>query len=145
MLSAFSEARVDYLLVGAYAMATHGYVRATGDIDLWVRPDADNAARVLDALTRFGAPTAGLTAADFEAPAVVFQIGVPPRRIDVLTTIDGVGFEDAWASRREVVVDGLTVPVIGRDLLIRNKLATGRARDARDAEALRDADDDAGG
>lgn len=137
MLRAFSEAGVDYLLVGAYALATHGYVRATGDIDLWVRPDAVNAARVLDALGRFGAPTAALRPGDFERPDVVLQIGVAPRRIDVLTSIDGVEFGDAWDARREVEVDGLQVPVIGREHLIRNKEATGRPRDRSDVDALR--------
>ncbi|MEM1116677.1 MAG: hypothetical protein AAF594_10370 [Bacteroidota bacterium] len=142
MLSAFSEAGVEYLLVGAYALAAHGYVRATGDLDLWVRPEADNAARVLDALGRFGAPTSGLAAEDFREPEVVLQIGVPPRRIDVLTSIDGVTFDEAWPKRREVEVEGLRVPVIGRDHLIQNKAATGRPRDLSDIEGLRAASDE---
>ncbi|MFN3597079.1 MAG: hypothetical protein ACK41D_07390 [Rubricoccaceae bacterium] len=138
MLSAFTEEGVEYLLVGAYALATHGYVRATGDMDLWVRPEPGNARRVLQALRRFGAPTAGLSERDFEAPDVVLQVGVPPRRIDVLTGVDGVTFEEAWPERVEVeVAPGLRVPVIGRAELIRNKEATGRPRDRADVEALR--------
>lgn len=140
MLSAFAEAGVEYLLVGAYAMASHGYVRATGDMDLWVRPEPLNARRVLDALHRFGAPTADLSERDFEHPDVVLQIGVPPRRIDVLTSIDGVEFGEAWADRREVEVEGLFVPVISKGHLIRNKEATGRPRDQADVAGLRGTD-----
>lgn len=141
MLSAFDEAAVEFLLVGAYAMAAHGYVRATGDMGLWVRPEPANARRVLDALRCFGAPTSGLSERDFEQPDVVLQLGVPPRRIDVLTGIDGVAFEEAWAARREVEVEGLRVPVIGKEHLIRNKEATGRPRDRSDVAALRGTDE----
>ena len=141
MLSAFAAERVEYLVVGAYAMASHGYVRATGDLDLWVRPERDNAARVLRALSAFGAPTAGLSEVDFEDADAVLQIGVAPRRIDVLTSIDGVTFGEAWEARREVEIDGVHVPVIGRVHLIRNKEATGRPKDRLDVERLRDAAD----
>jgi hypothetical protein len=136
MLSALSGEVAEYLLVGAYALAVHGVPRATGDIDLWVRPDPDNARRVLAALRRFGAPHAELTERELVTPGTVFQIGVAPRRIDILTSIDGVDFDEAWTMRRVVEIEGLPVPVISRTHLIRNKKATGRPQDAADAARL---------
>jgi hypothetical protein len=136
MLSALSAEGVEYLLVGAYAMAVHGVPRATGDIDIWVRPTEANAERAFRALARYGAPMADLTVTDLSKPGTVFQIGVAPNRIDVLTAIDGVGFDEAWS--RRVTSDEVVpaVPVIGRDDLIRNKRATGRSRDLADADRL---------
>ena len=139
MLSAFCDAGVEFVVVGAYALAAHGYVRATGDLDLWVGATPENAARVLLALQRFGAPTQGLTVADLATPDVVVQIGVAPRRIDVLTGIDGVDFGEAWTVRMTVDVDGLRVPVLCREHLVQNKRATGRPRDLADLDALGDA------
>lgn len=136
MLSAFAEAGVRYLLIGAYALAAHGHVRATGDIDLWVDNGRDNAERVMGALTEFGAPLHGLEIGDLESPDLVFQVGVVPRRIDILTGIDGVSFEEAWPERYEVQVSDLVVPVISRRHLSRNKRATGRLKDAADAAWL---------
>ncbi len=136
MLSVFAEAGVKYLLVGAYALAAHGHVRATGDIDLWVDRSRENAERVMGALTEFGAPLYGLEIADLESPYLVLQVGVAPRRIDVLTGIDGVSFEEAWPERHEVRVSDLVVPVISRRHLSRNKRATGRLKDAADAAWL---------
>jgi hypothetical protein len=136
ILFAFSEAGVKYLLVGAYAMAAHGQVRATGDIDLWVESSRENAAKVMEALENFGAPLHEILQEDFEKADLVFQIGVAPRRIDILTSIDAVEFSEAWVGREEVRVSGLDVPVIGRPELIRNKLATGRTKDLADAEWL---------
>ncbi|MBA4115778.1 MAG: hypothetical protein H0X71_04935 [Rubrobacter sp.] len=133
MLSAFAEENVSYLLVGAYALAAHGHVRATGDIDLWVERSRDNASRVIAALARFGAPMHQIEARDFETPDTVFQIGLAPRRIDILTTIDAVDFEAAWSEREEVEAAGLRVPVISRRHLLRNKRATGRPKDRADA------------
>lgn len=143
ILSVFSEEDVEYLLVGAYALAAHGQVRATGDIDLWVRGTANNAARIMKALARFGAPLHQIEARDFETPGTVFQIGVAPRRVDILTSIDAVEFEEAWPSREEVEVAGLKVPVIGRRHLLQNKRATGRPKDLADAAWL--ARDEEGG
>lgn len=140
MLSALSAEDVEYLVVGAYALAVHGLPRATGDIDVWIRPTPKNAERTLRALNRFGAPLHDLTCSDLTYEGTVFQIGVAPRRIDLLTAIDAVSFEDAWAERVQVTVDGLTVPVIGRGALLRNKKATGRARDLADAEQLEQID-----
>ena len=136
MLSALSEAAADYLVVGAYALAAHGLPRATGDLDLWVRPTKENASRVWNALVAFGAPTSKLSVADFSTPDIVYQIGVAPRRIDILTSISGVEFALAWQNRNSVELDGLTVPVIGRDDLLTNKRASGRRQDLADAETL---------
>lgn len=136
MLSALSAEGVEYLLIGAYAMAVHGVPRATGDIDVWVRPSPDNADRVMRALARFGAPLGALRTADLTAEGTVFQIGVAPNRVDVLTAIDGVTFDEAWSRRETRTIGELTLPVIGRDDLIRNKRATGRARDRADADRL---------
>jgi hypothetical protein len=136
MLSAFSEAGVEYLLVGAYAMAAHGCPRATGDIDLWVRPDEDNAGRVWAALEQFGAPLSKVSISDFFTVDVVYQLGAPPQRIDILTSISGVEFAEAWPERFSVQIDGLTIPVIGIRHLHANKLASGRAKDQLDAQIL---------
>jgi len=136
MLSALCAEHAEFLLVGAFALAVHGEPRATGDMDLWVRPTRENAQRVLAALRRFGAPMERIAATDLEQPEIVLQLGVRPNRIDILTGVDGVSFEEAWAGRLESDVEGLRIPVIGRAELIRNKRATGRTRDLGDAEAL---------
>ena len=136
MLSAFGEAGVEYLVVGAHALAVHARPRATGDLDLWVRPSPENAARVLIALRRFGAPLADIEPTDFQLPDRVVQLGVVPNRIDLLTGITGVSFEQAWPRRLEVPLAGLIVPILGREDLITNKRATGRSQDRADLEAL---------
>ena len=136
MLSALSEARADFLLVGAYALAVHGFPRATGDLDIWVRADSDNARKVLYSLAVFGAPLDDLTVDDLSKPGIVFQIGVEPSRIDILTAISGVEFGHAWERRVLVDVDGVCINVIGRDDLVVNKRASGRPKDIADAEAL---------
>jgi hypothetical protein len=138
MLEALFAARVEFVVVGAHAMAAHGYPRATGDIDLLVRPSPENAAKVLRALRHFGAPidAHGVTQADFEQPGNVYQIGLPPRRIDLLTAISGVTFDEAWASHIDTEIGGRSVAVIGRDALLRNKRATGRDKDLLDVSWL---------
>jgi hypothetical protein len=136
MLSALSAEQAEYLLVGAYAVAVHGLPRATGDLDVWIRSSEDNARRVWRALARFGAPLSGLREADLQTPGVVVQIGVAPRRIDLLTAIDAVTFDDAWPERTEVDIGSLTVPVIGRRHLIVNKKAVGRPQDLADVARL---------
>lgn len=138
MLSALADAKADHLVVGAYAMAAHGCPRATGDIDLWLRPTRENAAKVWKALHKFGAPTSKLGQEDFCRPDMVFQIGLPPQRIDLLTGIDGITYEEAWPNRLIVEIDGLRVPVISRNDLIRNKKATGRDKDLHDLKLLAD-------
>ena len=137
MLSAFTDAGVEYLVIGAYALAAHGHPRATGDLDLWVRPTPDNAEQVMTALSAFGAPLMEMSREDFETPDTVFQIGVSPRRIDILTTIEGVRFDDAWPERVEIEVEDVPVSVIGREHFIQNKEALGRPQDRADVERLR--------
>ena len=137
MLAALSAAGAEFLLVGAYAMAAHGFPRATGDIDIWVRPTRENAARVLHALQSFGAPLRGLSEEDLVRKDTVFQIGVAPSRIDILSGITGIEFDSAWPGRLSVSIDGQSVPVIGLADLMRNKEATGRAKDQADLVWLR--------
>jgi hypothetical protein len=136
ILSEFLAADVEFVLVGAYALAVHGLPRATGDIDLWVRTSPDNARRVLSALAHFGAPLGDITDQDFTAQGRVVQIGVAPFRIDLLTSIDGVTFEEAWRDHVKVDVEGINVPVISRDHLLVNKRATGRMKDRADVRRL---------
>jgi hypothetical protein len=136
MLVALSAKGAEFLIVGAYALAAHGYPRATGDLDIWVRPTKDNADRVWGALTAFGAPLHELTRDDLQTPGIVFQIGVVPCRIDLLTTISGVSFEEAWNRRVLLEVAGTTAPFLSLDDLLRNKRATGRTKDLADAEEL---------
>jgi hypothetical protein len=136
LLSAFNDQSVDYLVVGAHALAVHGHVRATKDLDVWVRPEQENAVRVLEGLAAFGAPLHGLTAADLTNAGLIYQIGVPPVRIDVLTSIDGVDFGEAWTKRTIARLDDLRVPVLSREHLIQNKRASGRLQDLADVERL---------
>ena len=138
MLAALSAAGVEFLVVGAYAMAAHGLPRATGDIDIWVRPTRPNAERVMQALKAFGAPRFDLTIEDLLRADTVFQIGIAPSRIDILTGITGVPFDDAWPNRLTVSIDQHPVPVIGLADLMRNKAATGRPKDHADLLWLRD-------
>lgn len=136
MLSALSDERVEFMLVGAYALAVHGYPRATGDMDIWIRASQQNARRVFRALKRFRAPLSDLTVEDLATPDIVFQIGAAPRRIDILTSIDGVEFDDAWSNRKEIEVEGQKFGVIGRSDLLRNKKALGRPKDLADVAWL---------
>ena len=138
ILSAFSDAEVEYLLVGAYALSAHGLVRATGDIDLWVRPTEQNAQKTYNALTAFGAPAGEFSVADFHTPDQVIQIGVAPVRIDILTSISGVEFDDAWGGRDTVRLDDLEIPVLSRAHLIQNKRASARPQDLVDLAWLED-------
>ena len=136
MLAGLSAAGAEYLVVGAHAMAAHGRPRATGDLDIWIRRSPENARRVWNALARFGAPLAELSGEDLQAPDLIFQIGVVPCRIDVITAIDGVEFDAAWPARLEVRVGEIVVPVIGRAHLLQNKRAAGRPKDLADVTWL---------
>jgi hypothetical protein len=138
ILSAFIAEKVEFLVVGGYAMAFHGYVRATGDIDLWIRVSEENGNRVWRALERFGAPLFDLNMEDLQTPGMVFQIGIVPNRIDIITQINGVEFEDAWKEHRTVEIENLQVPVIGKAQLLINKKSTGRIKDRNDALWLQD-------
>lgn len=135
MLQCLSEGKVEYLLVGGYAMAAHGYPRATKDIDLWVAATPENASRVYSALGRFGAPIEQIQERDFAELGVVFQIGVPPRRIDIITAIDGVDFAECYCRAITVQWD-VEVLVISKDDLIANKRASARPQDLVDANTL---------
>jgi hypothetical protein len=136
LLAEFNAHNVEYLIVGAHALAAHGYVRATEDLDVWVRPTPQNAKRVLQALQTFGAPLQDLTENDLSHPGVVFQIGVAPIRIDVLTAIDGVEFAEAWSDRYPTKFADQPVNILSRTLLIKNKRAAGRMQDLADLEKL---------
>ena len=136
ILSILSGKKVKFLLVGAYAMAVHGYPRSTMDIDLLVMPNAENALLVLQALVDFGAPTGDLSAEDLQKEGLIFQIGVAPCRIDILTSIDGIKFEDAFARSEIVEIEGIPIHVLSIPDLIKNKRATGRIKDLADAEML---------
>lgn len=127
---------VDYLIVGAHAMAAYGYVRATKDLDVWVRPDPQNAEKVLTSLSAFGAPLGDLTLEDLTRAGTVFQIGMPPLRVDLITAIDGVNFAEAWPDRFSTGFGGVPVFVISRHHLITNKKAAARLQDLADVERL---------
>jgi hypothetical protein len=128
---------VDYLVVGAFAVAWYGYPRFTADLDILVRPDSRNAQRMLEALRQFGFGALGIEAGDLTTVGQIIQLGVKPNRIDLLTSISGVTFEDAWKDRVAGSLDGVPATFIGRNTLIRNKESTGRAKDLGDAEELR--------
>lgn len=138
MLNALNDSGAEYLVVGAYALATYGPARATGDMDIWVRPTPENADRVWAALEAFGAPRRNLTRQDLHTPDNVFQIGVAPNRIDILTSISGVEFDEAWKHRKKTRLNGISVLVIGREQLLQNKRAVGRPKDLADVAWLED-------
>jgi hypothetical protein len=127
---------VEYVITGAYALAYHGIPRYTGDVDLFIRPSRENAGRMARVIEEFGFGTLGLTAADFAESERVIQLGVAPNRIDVLTTLTGVTFEEVWESRVQGELDGIPVAFIGREEFIRNKRALGRPQDLADVAAL---------
>ncbi len=136
LLLAFNAHDVEYLIVGAHALAAHGHVRATKDMDIWVRPEKANAQKVLEALSDFGAPLMDLTVDDLSRKETIFQIGLPPVRIDVITYIDGVEFADAWPDRLEMSFGGVPAFVISRHHLIMNKRTVGRLQDLADVQQL---------
>ncbi|TDI74567.1 MAG: hypothetical protein E2O84_05600 [Bacteroidetes bacterium] len=133
MLSALKNANVEFVIVGAFALAAHGNPRSTGDIDIYVRPSAENASKIMTALRAFGAPLIDVDASDFVDLDTVLQIGVVPRRIDLLTGLDGIAdFDEAWNSHVSAEIDGTSIPVLGRSTLIKNKRAIGRPQDLAD-------------
>ena len=137
ILSALDAEQADFILIGAYALAAHGYPRATMDIDIWVMPSPENAKAVLRALKQFGAPLHDLSVEDFQENDTVFQIGVAPRRIDLLTGASGLNFLTAANNAVVRQIDGINLKVLSIDDLIVNKLATGRPKDRIDAEELK--------
>jgi hypothetical protein len=136
LLALFSAHKVDYLIVGAHALAYHGVPRYTGDMDILVRPDPENAYRILKALEDFGFGSVGLTAEDFTVPEKVIQLGVAPVRIDIVTSITGVSWEEAAAGRVQGNYGDIVAYFIGKKEFIRNKQALGRKKDQADLEAL---------
>jgi hypothetical protein len=138
LLRAFNVADVRFLVVGAYAVTFHTRPRATADLDLWVEPTLENAPKVIQALTAFGAPLDEIAESDFAQPGITFQIDVAPRRIDMLTELSGLGFDQAWPDRVQAELGGCPVCFIGRQALIQNKRATGRPKDLVDLEVLED-------
>ena len=139
MLQCLSEEDVKFLLVGAYALAVHGFPRATKDIDFFVWATPKNAANLVRALARFGAPLDDVSESDFSTAGIVFQIGNSPRRIDIITSISGVEFEHAYTNRKDIFLEGLEIPVISIPDLIANKQASGRTQDLADVERLESA------
>ena len=138
MLSALSEEKAEFLIVGAYALAVYGLPRATGDIDLFVGTDPENSKKVYQALKRFGAPLADIQPETFTQAGVIYQIGVVPSRIELLTSITGVSFQEAWNHRQSKHLEGLNLSVLSLDDLILNKSATGRPKDKVDLEWLKE-------
>jgi hypothetical protein len=136
LIAEFNGHGVEYIVVGAHALAAHGIVRATKDLDIWVRPSPENAARTFRALAAFGAPLHDLTEADLTEPGLIFQIGIAPIRIDVITKIDGVEFEQAWRRRLETRFGDQPTAVLSLEHLIQNKRAAGRLQDLADLEQL---------
>ncbi len=136
LLLIFNAHNVEYLVVGAHALAAYGHVRATKDLDVWINPSRENAEEVLSALSDFGAPLRDLTIDDLSKTGTIFQIGIPPLRIDIITEIDGVHFEDAWPARFQTSVGGVPAFVISREHLITNKKTAARLQDLADVEKL---------
>ena len=127
---------VRFLVVGAYALGAYGYPRATGDFDIWVDNSPDNSRKIYASLAQFGAPLLDISETTFTEEGIIFQIGIAPRRIDLITHIDGVDFKEAYETKKVIEVDNLRIPFISRDNLIKNKRSTGREKDKLDAEYL---------
>ena len=138
LLRSLTDRSVRFLVVGAHALAAHGIPRMTGDLDVWIATDAANAQRTWQALAEFGAPldALGLAPEDFEAPDRVIQFGLPPFRVDVMTSVSGLTFDEAWGTRHDGALLDVPVAFLGREALIRNKRASGRRKDLEDADAL---------
>ena len=140
MLQILLDNEIKFLVVGAYAMGAYGYPRATGDIDIWVLASAENSDKIFKSLKQFGAPLQQIDDKTFTEQGVIFQIGVAPRRIDIITRIDGVDFDKAYENRQEIAIENMKIPVISKEDLIKNKESTGREKDALDANELREID-----
>jgi hypothetical protein len=139
LLALFSEHKVEYVIVGAYALAFHGAPRYTGDIDIFVKPDPANAQRIMAALDKFGFGSVGLQPEDFEEPDNIIQLGVPPVRVDIITSITGVTFGEAFSGRAAGMYGDVYVNYIGREQFIVNKRTLGRKKDLADLEAIGEA------
>lgn len=127
---------VQYMIVGGYAVGIHGYPRYTGDLDIWLLPDKNNAGKILKSINEFGFSSLNITERDLTKADTVIQLGYPPLRIDLLTSIDGVSFDECYQNRKTIFIDGLQVHFIGFNDLIKNKKASGRHQDLGDVENL---------
>lgn len=137
MLQILLKNKVKFLVVGAYAMGAHGYPRATGDLDIWVEASSANSQKIYRSLSEFGAQLSEVTCDTFTERGIVFQIGVAPKRIDIITMIDGVDFGRAYSNRQNVPINDIKVPFISKKDLIKNKESTGREKDKLDVKYLR--------
>lgn len=137
MLQGLLKNKVKFLVIGAYAMGMHGYPRATGDLDLWIEPSLENSRNLYNALTEFGSPLDQINPETFSKKKVVFQIGLAPRRIDMLTFIDGIEFDEAYKDKNEIKIDNINVPFLSKENIIKNKEATGREKDKLDVAYLK--------
>lgn len=137
MLHILSKNKVRYLVVGAYALGVYGYPRATGDFDIWVEASLENSKKIFQSLVEFGAPLKEINETTFCKEGIIFQIGLAPRRIDLITQIDGVDFKKAYLHKHLVKIEGLAIPFISKENLIKNKEATGREKDKLDVKYLR--------
>jgi len=137
MLQILLNNEVKFLIVGAYAMGAQGYPRATGDFDIWVEPSPENSKKVYNSLAEFGAPLEQINTETFTGKGIIFQIGVVPRRIDILTFIDGVKFDKAYKDKENIEIEGITIPFLSKENIIKNKKATGREKDKLDVKYLK--------
>ena len=137
MLQILLNNKIKFLVVGAYAMGIHGYPRATGDLDIWVEASTGNSEKIYQSLSEFGAPLSEVTKSTFCEEGIIFQIGVAPRRIDIITKIDGVDFNKAYSDKQEIEVEGIKIPFLSKKNLIKNKESTGREKDKLDVKYLR--------
>ncbi len=129
--------KAKFLIVGAYAMGAYGYPRATGDFDIWVEASAENSKKLYKSLSEFGAPLSNVTEKTFAGKRIIFQIGVAPRRIDIITHIDGVAFKEAYKTKEFIEIENLRVPFLSKENLIKNKESTGREKDRLDVDYLK--------
>lgn len=143
LLTLFNGHQVEYMVIGGYALAIHGAPRATGDMDLYVRPTPENAGRIMTVLKAFGFDLVGLETADFQIPGRIIQLGVPPVRIVLVTSIDGVDWDQAYSGIVMGPYGDIQVPYIGLDALRANKRVSGRKKDLADLEALGESETDA--
>ena len=137
MLRVLLDNEVKFLIVGAYALGVYGYPRATGDVDIWVEPTPGNSQKVYKSLKQFGAPLSDISQSTFAEAGLIFQIGIAPRRIDIITSIDGVTFKHAFDTKEEIEIEHLKIPFLSKTNLIKNKKATGREKDKLDIKYLK--------
>ncbi len=136
LLELLEKNKVEYLVVGAFALGFHGNPRTTGDIDIWVNNTKENAKKIIKTFDEFGVSSLGYTEQDFLAKDTIIQIGVVPVRIDFLTSISGVDFDKAYNRKEEIIIDGILVKYLSKEDFIKNKKASGRAKDLADIESL---------